>query len=198
MGTYSYYNIILPRPMSVEISTDSWPFCRMHRQPYLRWSFRSTGNRRPASVISCERHLYLRRTFSTCWHNCNTPKTSHNLWYYTLCRYFAQHDFGKQFGETILLNLVVENKIETHSSISSSASRLTGTRQPLIWFSFWSAIVRSISLISGTHTMKCAVPVYVSYLTITVALDDPRISDPSTYTELHDDVTCTGTSQMHK
>lgn len=82
--------------------------------------------------------------------------------------------------------------------MSSSASRLTGTRQPFIWFSFWSAMVRSISLISGTHTMKCAVPVYVSYLTITVALDDPRISDPSTYTELHDDVTCTETSRMYK
>lgn len=46
--------------------------------------------------------------------------------------------------------------------------------------------------------MKCAVPVYVSYLTITVALDDPRISDPSTYTELHEDVTCTGTRWMHE
>lgn len=44
---------------------------------------------------------------------------------------------------------------------------------------------------SGIQTVKRASPVYVPYFTITDAFDDPRISEPSTYTELHDDDTYT-------
>lgn len=114
--------------------------------------------------------------------------------YYTKKYDVLEYVLGVKY-QRFLVELFVSRQTipagSTHSSISSSVSRLTGTRQPLIWFSFWSAIVKSISLISGTHTMKCAVPVYVSYLTMTVAFDEPRISEPSTYTELHDDVTYT-------
>lgn len=108
-GTYGYYNIILPRPTSVEISTGSWSFCRMHRQPYPRWSFRSTGNRHPASVTSCERHLCPRRTFSTCWRNCE----HHIIYDIILCAgiyCYAQHDFGIQLCETVLLDLTASSR----------------------------------------------------------------------------------------
>ncbi len=64
-----------------------------------------------------------------------------------------------------------------------------GTTQSYISLSFTSDTKISNSEISGIHTRKLAVPVNVSYLTRIVALDEPRISDPSTYTELHDDVT---------
>lgn len=37
--------------------------------------------------------------------------------------------------------------------------------------------------------MKRARPWYVPYLTKTLAFEEPRNSDPSTYTELHDDET---------
>lgn len=40
--------------------------------------------------------------------------------------------------------------------------------------------------------MNRASPWYVPYLTKTLAFDEPRSSDPSTYTELHDDETYKG------
>ncbi|EZA56416.1 hypothetical protein X777_03036, partial [Ooceraea biroi] len=43
---------------------------------------------------------------------------------------------------------------------------------------------------SGIHTVNRAKPVYVPYLTRTDALLEPLISEPSTYTLLHEDDTC--------
>lgn len=42
---------------------------------------------------------------------------------------------------------------------------------------------------SGIHTINLASPEYVPYFTIMVAFEDPLASEPSTYTELHDDET---------
>lgn len=65
----------------------------------------------------------------------------------------------------------------------------SGTFQPFIWFSRVSATLTS-SGSSGIHTVNLARPVYVPYLTRTDALLEPRISEPSTYTLLHEDDTC--------
>lgn len=42
---------------------------------------------------------------------------------------------------------------------------------------------------SGIHTINLARLTFVPYLTIIEALDEPRNSEPSTYTELQDDET---------
>lgn len=64
----------------------------------------------------------------------------------------------------------------------------SGTFHPLICDNLKSSTLTSNGN-SGIHTVNFASPVYVPYFTITEALDEPLISDPSTYTELHDEDT---------
>lgn len=77
-------------------------------------------------------------------------------------------------GSIVYSNLNLKYfKWQTHPPWSS------GTLHPFTWLSLKSATLTSKGN-SGIQTVKRARPVYVPYLTTTEALEDPRISEPST------------------
>lgn len=85
--------------------------------------------------------------------------------------------------EPKIVNKMGKYKDFTYGCISS------GIFHPLIW-ERRKSVTETSNGNSGIHTINFASPEYVPYLTIMDAFDDPLASDPSTYTELHDEDTC--------
>lgn len=89
---------------------------------------------------------------------------------------------GFSFNDSYTVSNVQKN------NKSSYFSTLAGTFQDFIWESFVSGISSS-SGISAIQTVKNPWPENVPYFTFTSAFRAPRVSDPSTYTDVQLDET---------